>query len=339
MRSDATILGWSGVGPRRVEAAAVRLGDDGLIANGSSLTAGHVLTYRLETGAAWVTRELDVETRGPDGWRRLALRRAEDGGWSAEWDGAEAAARATSMPELDGALDCDLALCPLTNTMPIRRHDLVGAAHRGEPAAHDLVMAWVSVPDLLVHVSSQRYTADAPVEEGGGALVGFESDGFRTTLEVDAHGLVVTYPGLARRLAACPEPLGVQVHGAARPPVLALVAVHEALVDEVAPQRRGVGVHLAEDQVDGGLGVVPARLEPLREPVEHHELLRPGPRDRGQPPVAHERPQHALGIRCGTGVHHAASLAARGRSRTGSLAAWSGSWSRCWWCPSRSWPS
>jgi hypothetical protein len=93
------------------------------------------------------------------------------------------------LPDLRDALDCGLGLCPVTNTMPILRHDYVGAAHRGEMAGREFVMAWVSVPDLTVHQSRQQYRVGEPVHLGG-ALVGFAGEGFRTTLEVGADGLV-----------------------------------------------------------------------------------------------------------------------------------------------------
>ena len=62
------------------------------------------------------------------------------------------------MEEVQGALDCDLGLSPLTNFMPIRRRRLLDG---GE--AHEFLMAWVSVPDLGVHRSEQRYE---PVDAG-----------------------------------------------------------------------------------------------------------------------------------------------------------------------------
>ena len=199
--TDQRILHWRGPDPPRVDAVAVRLGADALAAHGTSLTGSWALDFRLATGPGWVTRELDVRVRGDGWWRSLVLRRAGDGDgdWSADWDGAGAGDLPGPLPDLRGALDCDLALCPLTNTMPIRRHDLVGAANRGAAGSHDLVMAWVSVPDLAVHPSEQCYIASDPVDEGG-ALVVFASEGFRTTIEVDADGLVANYPGIARRV-------------------------------------------------------------------------------------------------------------------------------------------
>jgi hypothetical protein len=97
---------------------------------------------------------------------------------------------------LDGALDCDLGLSPLTNSMPALRHGLL----EGDGTA-DLLMAWVSVPDLSVHAAPQRYTALRDLADGG-RLIRFESldSTFTAELAFDADGLVVDYPGIGRRL-------------------------------------------------------------------------------------------------------------------------------------------
>jgi hypothetical protein len=58
-------------------------------------------------------------------------------------------------------------------------------------------MAWVSVPDLGLLVSAQRYEH---VREGRRALVDRGLfPGFTAELEVDDDGLALVYPGLARR--------------------------------------------------------------------------------------------------------------------------------------------
>ena len=67
---------------------------------------------------------------------------------------------------------------------------------------------------------------------------------------------------------------------AADAPVLAAGPVEQALVDEVAAQRRGVGVPRAEDQVDLALAVAPPGLELLGQPVEHDQPLAVRRRDR-----------------------------------------------------------
>jgi hypothetical protein len=176
---------WRGVDTWRAEAATIELAADGLIATGTQLGAEpqpYRLDYRLDASAGHVTRSIVVVARG-DGWRReLELRRDSDGVWSGT--GGAAA--------LAGALDCDLGFSPLTNTLPIRRSGL----HR-HAGAEDFVMAWISVPDLAVSASAQRYEHVRPgvvryVDRG-------TFDGFTAALEVDEDGLVLRYPGLAER--------------------------------------------------------------------------------------------------------------------------------------------
>jgi hypothetical protein len=196
--TEHRILHWRGPEPQRVDTAFVSLETDSLTAHGTSLTASYTLDFRLTTGPRWVTRQLDVRTRGDGWWRSLLLRRSDEGDWRAHWDGAGGTDLPDGLPDLETSLDCDLGLCPLTNTMPILRHDFVGAAHRGEAGSRLLLMAWVSVPDLAVRRSEQHYTASDPVAFGGGALVSCASERFRTTLETDAEGVIVNYPGLGR---------------------------------------------------------------------------------------------------------------------------------------------
>jgi hypothetical protein len=190
---------WRGPDPERFDAATVVFDARSLQSHGTSVTGEYALAFRLTTGPEWITRELHVTSRGEDWWRSLLLRRGDDGRWNATWDGAGGGQPPDDLPDLRDALDCDVGLCPLTNTMPILRHDYIGAAHRGETGSRDFLMAWVSVPDLTVHTSLQHYSVGEPVHVGG-ALVGYASGRFRTTLEVDADGLVANYPGLARQI-------------------------------------------------------------------------------------------------------------------------------------------
>jgi uncharacterized protein len=191
-------LAWEGPDPVRVEAASVVLGGDRLTARGSSTGADHVVEWALRTGAGWVTRSLSVRARG-DGWARSLELGRDAGGWTAMRTEDGRPAERLDVAGLEGALDCDLALCPFTNTMPVLRHDLAAAARQGRSVGVDLVMAWVSVPDLAVEASPQRYTAAGPAP-GGGAMIAFASGDFQAVIEFDADGLVRHYPGLAHRL-------------------------------------------------------------------------------------------------------------------------------------------
>lgn len=111
------------------------------------------------------------------------LRGDDDGRWT-----VNRRARA----ECDGALDCDLGLCPLTNTVPVRRHGLHLAREQGP--GQQFLMARVAVPELTVTPSAQTYT---PL---GGHRVRKASGSFRSDVQFDAAGIVVDHPGLASTL-------------------------------------------------------------------------------------------------------------------------------------------
>jgi uncharacterized protein len=166
------LIVWRGTDEWRAESATVELFDDGLRATGTQIGAGYRVDYELDaTLEGFVTNSLTVTASG-EGWSRaLTLRREQMG---------------------DDVLDCDLALSPLTNAMPILRHRL-----HEQPGEADFKMAWVDVPSLTVHESAQRYEHVAPgvvrfVDRG-------EFEGFTADLELDGDGLVVRYPDLAER--------------------------------------------------------------------------------------------------------------------------------------------
>jgi hypothetical protein len=189
----------------RIEAASVELADDGLTARGTQIGTDPLpyrLDYRLDaTGAGFATRALRVEAAG-EGWgRRLRLERSDDREWTIEVGGegeVDLPAPGGDEASLAGALDCDLGLSPLTNSMPIRRHRLDEG-----PGEANFTMAWVSVPDLAVVPSGQRYTHLR--RDDNGAVVRFADtdgrfDGFTAELELDPDGFVRFYPELARRV-------------------------------------------------------------------------------------------------------------------------------------------
>lgn len=162
---------WRGTDEWRAEAARVDLGDDGLRATGTQIGHGYRVDYELDaTLPGFVTRRLAVRAAGDGFDRELVLERSDMG----------------------DALDCDLGLSPLTNAMPVLRHRL-----HERPGAADFVMAWVSVPQLEVTESAQRYEHVRPgvvrfVDRG--LFAGFEAE-----LSYDGDGLALSYPDLAER--------------------------------------------------------------------------------------------------------------------------------------------
>ena len=98
---------------------------------------------------------------------------------------------------MDGARDCDLARSPLTNLMPVRRHRL-----HEKPGEVDFLMAWVSVPDLGLHPSEQRY--EHVRRDNNHAVVRYvgRHREYVGELLLDRDGVVELYPGLATRVTA-----------------------------------------------------------------------------------------------------------------------------------------
>jgi hypothetical protein len=172
-----TLLVWRGVEEWLAEACEVTVDGDRLQGRGVQLGAEprpYRADYELTTGPDWVTERLNVSCAGS----RLELVRHDDGTWTANGE---------PLPDVQGALDCDLAFSPLTNFMPARRMT-------GDAADH--VMAWVSLPDLGVRRSEQRYER---IDEHRVRYVGLDSD-FTAELELDEDGFVVRYPRLAERV-------------------------------------------------------------------------------------------------------------------------------------------
>src|SRR5438445_10891832 len=150
---------WVKEDPLGAEFADVTVEPNRLKANGTAVGSkpfGYRLVYWLATVGEFVTTGLVVIARG-EGWRRrLDLRRLRSGRWTARTTlrgKVDLPEPGGDMGAVEGALDCDLALSPLTNTMPVLRHGLLGARGRD-----DRLMSWVSVPGRRAQRCRQRYT-------------------------------------------------------------------------------------------------------------------------------------------------------------------------------------
>jgi len=175
-RDGGRDLAWTALDWPGLEHVHVRFdvgGGPGLRASGVAVAvidgAPIHVVYQLTTDTAGAVRRLEVGGPG----RSVTLLSDGSGHW-------------TSRPDLDGCVDVDIAITPLTNTLPIRRLNLAV----GESA--NIEVAYVSVPEFAVKRASQRYTRT----EAG---YRYESGSFTADLEVDADGLVTTYSDLWRR--------------------------------------------------------------------------------------------------------------------------------------------
>lgn len=176
----------------------------GLYARGTQVAVdpiAYTARYELQTDPAWATTRLEVTSEGA-GWARSLRLELAAGRWRAtttEQGNLDAALAAkgharSGLPgtedpdQLFGAYDVDLTGSPLTNTLPIRRLDLLTA----EPGvAHRISVAWVLLPSLEVVQADQIYTPLGP------GRVRFANETFSADLTVDDDGFVADYPGLA----------------------------------------------------------------------------------------------------------------------------------------------
>jgi hypothetical protein len=184
---------WRGIEEWLAEAASIDLGEDGLLAKGVQLgahPAPYRLDYRLDASEGFVTRELELTATTDSGQRTLRLSHDGSGSWRAD------AQTEVELPDLSRARDIDIGFSPLTNSMPILRH---GLHEQGED---DFVMAWVEVPSLNVIAARQRYEHVRGDDEGAAVRFLDRESGFSAELELDREGLLVFYPGLARRVLA-----------------------------------------------------------------------------------------------------------------------------------------
>jgi hypothetical protein len=201
------VVAWTKDDPLGAEIAAVTLSADRLAAAGTAIGSDpeiYRLDYELTTGPRFVTTHLHVVVTAESWGRSLDLTRTATGEWHATTSQngtCDLPTGGVDMHEFDGALDTDLGLSPLFNTMPVLRHRLMDRGNR----ADDFVMVWVSVPDLQLHASVQRYTQIEPAD-GSPAVIRFESVGddtdFRADIVFDEDGLVLDYPEVARRMGA-----------------------------------------------------------------------------------------------------------------------------------------
>jgi hypothetical protein len=143
-----------------------------------------VVTYRIELDAAWLTRRARISASTVSGRRETRLDSDGAGRWLV--DGVPAG-------QLSGCLDVDLESSAMTNTLPVHRLDLPIGARAATPAAY------VRAAELKVGRLEQTYQRMA--DQGGQHRYMYSAPafGFTAGLSYDESGLVIDYPGIARR--------------------------------------------------------------------------------------------------------------------------------------------
>ncbi len=136
------------------------------------------LSYAVQMDQDWRARGLQIDDLLA-GIVVVDLRSDVDGRWSN---------LGQERPDLDGCVDVDLSITPFTNLLPIRRLE------RQPGVARSIDVVYVEVPAMTVARARQEYTFLSAERWR------FSSGAFQREILVDAHGLVIDYPGLFERV-------------------------------------------------------------------------------------------------------------------------------------------
>jgi len=173
-------VGWAGLEQGSVERCAITAGDDGAMVAAAIDFHPGMVDYRVRIVRPWLFCELSVVDRRRQRAVRRHVVRDVEGHWYVD---------GRARPDLGGAHEIDLAISPLSNTLPIRRLGL----EIGESA--EIVTAYVGA-DLDVSTDPQRYTRIAERRYLYESL----DSAFSREVTVDEHGLVLDYPSLFQRV-------------------------------------------------------------------------------------------------------------------------------------------
>jgi uncharacterized protein len=141
--------------------------------------------FSVVVDTRWQTRSCFVEVLGGDGLDRVTLTADALGHWTLDgrdWD------------ELEGCLDVDVSISPLTNTLVVRRLGL----EVGEERSIDV--AWLDVPSLAVARVTQTYRREPDGPHGLQYVYADPTYG-SFAFGTDPFGVVREYQGLFARVA------------------------------------------------------------------------------------------------------------------------------------------
>jgi uncharacterized protein len=182
---SAIVARWQSWDAKGIEHLVLREGRHEIVVESvvvaSAGRSNFAIQYRVRCDRSWCVRSAEIGLVG--GGRKIESAGDGKGNWS------DSSGR--PLPKLAGAIDIDLSVSPFTNTLPIRRLRL----KVGQSA--EIMTAYIQAPALTLATDPQRYTR---LNARRYRYESLDSD-FIRDIEVDRRGLVVTYPGLFRRLS------------------------------------------------------------------------------------------------------------------------------------------
>jgi hypothetical protein len=142
--------------------------------------------YEITVDSGWATRAAHITTRSRTGWHTVLIESDGAGRWLID---------GTAAPKLDGCRDVDLESSAMTNMLPVHRLGLPVGGRAAAPAVY------VRATDLSVERLEQEYRRAA--DDDGRQCYEYSAPAFdfACRLIYDASGLVLSYPGIATRVA------------------------------------------------------------------------------------------------------------------------------------------
>jgi uncharacterized protein len=151
------------------------------------------VNYHIQTNNAWETLSVDISCRHSDQQWHIHLKGDGKGNWQSD----DMTTKQFKIPleQLQGCIDVDIPLTPFTNTLPIRRLQLMpGQEHIIKVIYLDLLAQQITpVQQRYKRIADKAYHYENIPND-------FEAD-----IEVDDQGLVVDYPLLFVRKSALPS--------------------------------------------------------------------------------------------------------------------------------------
>jgi hypothetical protein len=181
------IARWQDWARRGIEHLVLKESLDQIVADGAILGTANddqmfAVWYKISCDTTWRVKRVEINEIGIG----LIAELASDG--AGNWiDGA-----GTAQPQLTKAIDIDISISPFTNTLPIRRLNLL---QRGQ--SQEILAVYIQLPKVAITTDRQRYTCLEIARRY--RYESLDSD-FTREIEVDAVGLVTNYPDLFRRV-------------------------------------------------------------------------------------------------------------------------------------------
>jgi len=170
------------------EVAYFREAEDGWAVEGTTAAVEEartwIVTYTIRLDAVWITRSAWIKATTVSGSREAFLQADGTGRWLIN---------GVLAPHLDGCLDVDLESSAMTNTLPVHRLGLPEGGQADAPASY------VRALDLHVDRLEQTYRRIADKAARQRYDYAAPAFGFTSRLVYDESGLVLDYPGIARR--------------------------------------------------------------------------------------------------------------------------------------------